>query len=320
MKKLIVTADDYGVFPSINKGVIESIENNKVNSVACFSNFENSVENIEHLVSTVGDKADIGCHLSVSSGKPLTMQDHEAFTRKGYFRPFGELNIDEIEKDIPALKKELMAQIENLMDSGLKVNHLSCHHNTLTTTEALFKTYCEVAQKSNLPMRSVNLNPKSQDTNYRLVLRLMLLDDIPAKKRKEIKRFGRNIKNFLNELETEVLTPDLLECCHYGPLPMRDIWEWSVKRLVRKKQKDLDGFMKYLSRSKSQSGELMVHLIKKDKKLFKEDKKIDYPGVNPKYFDSRRLEFDSINKFDFSKYPNVEMASWDDLFSKIDPD
>ena len=134
MKKLIVTADDYGVFPSVNQGIIEAIQKDKVNSVACFSNYEKAVENINHLVNTVGDKADIGCHLTISSGKPLTFKDHEAFTRDGYFRPFGELDIDKVEKVLPELKKELIAQVENLRDSGLKVNHLSCHHNTLTTT------------------------------------------------------------------------------------------------------------------------------------------------------------------------------------------
>ncbi|MCB9251834.1 MAG: ChbG/HpnK family deacetylase [Flavobacteriales bacterium] len=320
MKKLIVTADDYGVFPSINQGIIEAIEKDKVNSVACFSNYDDSVKNILHLKDKVGDKADVGCHLTISSGKPLTDLNRDIFTNKGYFRPFGELNIDEIEKVLPELKKELHAQVQNLRDSNIRVNHLSCHHNTLTTTEALFKVYMEVAQETNLPMRSVNLNPKKQDTNYRLVLRILLFDDLPASKRKEIKKFGRKIKEVLSNFETEILTPDLLECCHYGPLPMRDIWEISVPRLVSNKQKDLHNFMNFLIKSANRHGELMLHLIKKDRKLFKEDSKINYPGVNKKYFDSRRVEFDSIMKFDFNQYPAVVKSSWDDLFAKVDPD
>lgn len=312
-KKLIVTADDYGVFPSVNKGVIEAIKQGKVNSVACISNYVNSVNNVINLQAEVGVKADVGCHLTISSGKPLILKDHEAFTSEGYFRPFGELLLDDIEKCLPELKKELIAQVETFKDSNIYVNHLSCHHNTLTNTKALFKTYLEVANHFKLPMRSVNLIPDSQDTNYRLVLRILLFDDLSPKKRKEIKSFGKEIRNFLKSHEIQVSTPDLLECRHYGPLPIKDIWDISIPRLVEKKHNDLKKFMQQFVSSTDQTGELMLHLIKHDKLLYKEDEKIDYPGINKKYFDSRRVEFESINQFDFSKYPEIKLASWNEI-------
>lgn len=318
MKKLIVTADDFGVFPSVNQGIKEAIINGKVNSVACISNYVDSVKNARQLLDEVGDKTDIGCHLTISSGKPLVVNNNTAFMYKGYFKPFSELDIDEIEKQLPELKKELIAQVEVLKDSNIPVNHLSCHHNTLTTTKALFKTYLEVADHFKFPMRSVNLIPDSQDTNYRLVLRLLLFDDLPAKKRKEIKSFGKEIRNFLASHETKVATPDLQECRHYGPLPMREIWDISIPRLVAKKHDELNTFFKQFIASEHKHGELMLHLIKDDNKLYKEDKKIDYPGISQKYFDSRKVEFDSILKFDYGKYPEVEMASWSDLNPKVD--
>ena len=49
MKNLIITADDYGVFPSINQGVKEAILNGKVNSVACLANYKDSVKNVKSL-------------------------------------------------------------------------------------------------------------------------------------------------------------------------------------------------------------------------------------------------------------------------------
>lgn len=313
----MVTADDYGVFPSINKGIIEAINLGKVNSVACISNYKDSVNNVTQLMAEVGPKADIGCHLTISSGKPLTGLNREAFTYDGYFRPFSELNIDSIEKLLPELKKELIAQVEVFKDSGIPVNHLSCHHNTLTTTKPLFKTYLEVADHFKLPMRSVNLVPDSQDTNYRLVLRILLFDDLPPSKRKEIKKFGKEIRDYLQNYESKIQTPGLLECRHYGPLPMRDVWEISIPRLVDKKHDDLHDFMKQFMKSSHQYGELMLHLIKHDKKLYKEDGNVDYPGVNKKYFDSRRVEFQSIAQFDFGKYPDVQFASWNELIPSV---
>jgi len=161
MKKLIVTADDFGVFPSVNQGIKEAILDGKVNSVACISNYKDSVKNAKDLLNEVVNKTDIGVHLTISSGKPLVLNSNSSFIHNGYFKPFGELDIDDIEKQLPELKRELIAQVEVLKDSNVPVNHISCHHNTLTTTKALFQTYLEVANKFNFPMRSVNLIPGS---------------------------------------------------------------------------------------------------------------------------------------------------------------
>lgn len=145
------------------------------------------------------------------------------------------------------------------------------------------------------------------------MLRVLLFDDLSNKKRKEIKSFGKEIRNFLANHETKVITPDLLECRHYGPLPLREIWNISMPRLVAKKHDELHTFFKQFIASDNKHGELMLHLIKDDRNLYKEDKKIDYPGIDKKYFDSRKLEFNSIKQFDYSKYPEVALSSWNDL-------
>lgn len=318
MKKLIVTADDFGVFPSINEGVRQAIINGKVNSVACFANHETAITNTIKLYDDLGDKAEMGCHLTISSGKPLTIKDNDAFTINGYFRDFSELNHDAIEKQLPVLKKELEAQVQVFLDAGIPITHLSCHHTTLTTTEPLFKTYLEVASKFKIPIRSVNIKPDKKETTYRLVLKFMLLDDVPLKRRKEIERFGKEINTYLQQFGTKILTPDILESSHYGPLPMRDIWEVSVPRLVDNKRNDLNEFIKRFKNAPFETGELMLHLIKESKETRKEDSKIDYPGVNKKYFDSRRIEFESINGFDFGKYPDIKLSSWTELGSQAE--
>lgn len=312
MKKLIVTADDFGVFPSVDAGVKEAILKGKVNSVACFSNHKDSVNNVKNLVSEVGDKADVGCHLTISSGKPL-LANNDAFISGGYFRSFGELDIDAIEKQLPLLKQELMAQVEVFKDSQIPVKHLSCHHNTLTNTKGLFRTYLEVAEHFNLPMRSVNIIPDKKDNTYRMVLRLMLLDNVSFQKNKEIKTFGKEIRDFMNNYPAKITTPQLLESRHYGPLPMLDIPEFSVSFLKKKKHKELNEFLKDFIKSENKHGELMLHLIKDDRGLKKLDDKIDYPGVNKKYFDSRRIEFESITDFDFGKYPDVKFSYWNEI-------
>lgn len=312
MKKLIVTADDFGVFPSVDAGVKEAILKGKVNSAACFSNHPDSVNNVKNLINEVGDKVDIGCHLTISSGKPL-LANHEAFTHSGYFRSFNTLDIDEIEKQLPLLKKELIAQVQVFKDSQIPVKHLSCHHNTLTNTKGLFQTYMEVADYFKLPMRSVNIIPDKKDNTYRMVLRLMLLDNISAQKNKEIKSFGKDIRNYFASSTIKIITPHLLESRHYGPLPMLDLPEFSIGFWKNKKHKELNQFFRDFIKSENRHAELMLHLIKNDKALKKLDNVIDYPGVNKKYFDSRRIEFDSISEFDFGKYPDVKMSYWNEI-------
>jgi predicted glycoside hydrolase/deacetylase ChbG (UPF0249 family) len=310
MKQLIVTADDYGVFPSINEGIKESVRNGKVNSVTALSNYPDSVKNVKELMDEFGNSIDIGCHLTITSGKPLLLGNNDAFTSNGYFRSYGELKVTRIEKQ-SELEKELCAQIQVFLDNGIPVSNLSCHHTSLTFTEALFRVYLKVAEKFNLPMRSVNIIPFGKDNTYRSVLQLVLADDVPASKRREIKNFGEEIVDFLRGNYPSMKTPSILESRHYGPPPFIDVWDISLPRRIREKHQDITDFLEeVLSHENYAYSELMLHLIKNDV----QDNGIDYPGIAKNYFDSRNLEFLSINSFDFDPYSDrIKKISWKEL-------
>jgi predicted glycoside hydrolase/deacetylase ChbG (UPF0249 family) len=313
MKNLIITADDYGVFPSINQGVKEAIERAKVNSVACLANYAESVKNVKELIAEFGDKIDIGCHLSISSGRPLVVNNNPTFTRGVYFRDFSELDIDGIEKQAQELRKELEAQVQVFLDNGIAVKHLSCHHNTLTTVGGLFKVYLEVAARFGIPMRSVNTQPDKKDARYRFVLELLLMDNVPLKKLKEIRLFRKTIKQVL-ESYPEIKTPAILETRHYGPIPLIDVWEIGVEKRKREKHEELRNFLLEFIKGDATTAELMVHLISYQDYLSGIDDEIDYPGINTKYFDSRQIELRSILEFDFMSYQEaIRMGSWRDV-------
>ncbi len=314
MKKLIITADDFGVFPSINQGVKEAILLGKINSVAAISNYKDSVKNVKELTEEIGDRAEIGCHLTISSGKPLTINKNEAFMSGNYFRPFSELKITAIEKQTDILEKELKAQVQVFLDSGIKVTNLSCHHTTLTFTQGLFKVYLKVAKDFNLPMRSVNIIPAKKDNQYRTVLELMLWDDVPNSKLQEIKRFGKEISLYLKTNWQMIKTPAILDSRHYGPMPLIDVWDSSVDRRIKQKHIDINSFLEEFISTDQKCAELMLHLIKDDIYLREQDDDIDYPGINQKYFDSRKVEFQSINSFNFIPYEDrIELGLWKDL-------
>ena len=313
MKNLIVTADDFGVFPSINQGVKNAVLNNKVNSVACIANYKDSVKNVKDLINAIGNRAEIGCHLTISSGEALVVNNHEAFCFDKIFRPINNLNIAAIEKVPDLLEKELKAQVQVFLDSGITVTNLSCHHSSLTTTATLFKVYLKVAADLKLPIRSVNISPAAKDSAYRTILNLMLLQDVPLKKLREMRKFGKDINDLLNNFETKIISPNALEVSHYGPIPQAGFLEITTPLEINKKHKLLNKFLREFSSNENTSVELMTHLISEDLYLLEEDDGIEYPGIDQNYFDSRVLEYRSLNTFDFSKYPEIRFGKWNEL-------
>src|SRR4051812_27086814 len=99
MKQLIITADDFGVYPSINEGIKSAVLKGKVNSVAVLPNYKDSIKNTKELLEAVQNKVEIGCHLTITSGKPLVATT-ETFMNGSSFRSFDNLKITSIEKNL----------------------------------------------------------------------------------------------------------------------------------------------------------------------------------------------------------------------------
>ncbi|MEO6301627.1 MAG: hypothetical protein ABIP51_00515, partial [Bacteroidia bacterium] len=187
------------------------------------------------------------------------------------------------------------------------------HHTTLTTTSGLLKVYLKVAAAYKVPIRSVNIMPAGKDNTFRTILDLLLLQHVPQKKLKEMRRFGREINDYLANYETKIITPHVLESSHYGPIPQAGFLDAMAKIEVNKKHKNLNKFFKDLSKNDVANAELMVHLIADDLNLLEEDDGIDYPGIDQNYFDSRVLEYRSLNSFDYTQYPDVQISWWREL-------
>lgn len=77
-KRVIFTADDYGVVESINEGVKEAVRRGILRSVSCFTNYgekgEKSLRMIRELQEVArvkGCDVELGVHLTITSGSPL---------------------------------------------------------------------------------------------------------------------------------------------------------------------------------------------------------------------------------------------------------
>ncbi len=306
MKKFIVTADDFGVYQSINQGIRSAIRAGKVNSVAAFSNFESSVDFATDLLAEFGDAFDLGCHLTITSGKPVTgSQAARTMCDGEYFNGY-----DEFKRGIEtvALENELHAQIEVFTGNNIPVKHLSCHHNVLTLFPEIFDMYMKVARDLNIPMRSVCLEPEIKQNLYVVALHLMLLDDLTLRDLGDMRRFNRSIVDYFEKNGQGIKTPDVVNTKHYGPVPFINVPDHKVSKKALKKQKQLRRQLKKFIKSNHETLEVMVHLIEGNV-----DEQVDYPGINKKYFDSRAVEFASLMGFNFSNIEGIEIGRWKDL-------
>lgn len=162
-RKIVFTADDFGVTPLIDNAIIKAVEKGLIQSVASFSNGKDkngrfSVEKAKELKKKY-PKIAMGIHFTITSGdrvcagaKSLSPKKSGKFTRKA-----NQLSGKVKEKDIT---DELNAQISVFEDAGLDIEHFSDHHGILTYTplglQAMLKVVSEYSAKKNkqIPLRN----------------------------------------------------------------------------------------------------------------------------------------------------------------------
>jgi predicted glycoside hydrolase/deacetylase ChbG (UPF0249 family) len=321
MKNLIATADDYGIFPAINNGVIDAINAKKINSVSVLSNYDgngiypSAKKNIELLLNkTSGNIADLGCHLTVTSGKPLTGDKMNfACDKNGYFLSFDNFKNFKEASQLAALKEELVQQVKRMQEvTGCQVKHLTNHHNSLTLFPHHIKIYMEVAKQLGVPMRSTNILPKSRQNIYIQFLNAKLIGDVVRSERNEMKAFAKDVNQYFSKNSNGVKSPSDLDSRHYGPIPVLGTQSNLIQKVViKEKRKKLDDFFNVFNSDNRTNSELLLHLYKNESDKINEYKDLDYPGVDRNYFDSRSLEFKSIMEYDQSQWNQIKLKGWD---------
>lgn len=319
MKHLIVTADDYGVFPAVNQGIIEAAKNKKLNSVSVLSNFDGdakypgSLDNLETLLnetSDISDDLDIGCHLTITSGKPVT-GDKMAFAcdAHGNFLGYTEMKNYKTPDELKALKEELCEQVKRLESrNNFKVKHLTNHHNSLTLLPHHFSVYMEVARLFHLPMRSARVEPAGKQNFYLRFLNFKLRDDMNPADRDDVARFANEINDYFKVYNNGVKSPEVLDSRNYGPVSFIPT-HWIQAALVGQKRQNLNKLYQSFTASDRDSLELLLHLAKGNDT----SPDLDYSGVDRGYFDSRNAELAAIMGYDLNAWENVEIKGWKNL-------
>lgn len=179
MKKLIITADDFGMSPAVNKGIIECAKREAITGTSIMANGDwQGIEDILEL-----PRMSFGVHLNLTHLAPTnTLYPTELLTPEGLF-PYWFIVDGQPTYDIDdeVVKDEYIAQIEKV--GKLTEIHYLDHHHHLHRSDKCFPIVVEVAKKYGLPVRAVNL-----DMSARLRQR-----DIPCIERCVLDFFGEDV-------------------------------------------------------------------------------------------------------------------------------
>lgn len=311
-RHLIITADDYGPHWYINNGIIEAAKAGLITSVSVFCNNYEGYDfksTLDELVEAIGDKdIGIGCHLSLTSGAPLTNAT-ELINYNGDFYYINDFKFGLSDKHFKQVRAEIEAQIRRLNDylsgKNIPLDHVSCHHGVT----GLFTPYNDL------------LVQILQSNNWKCTLRnpLIITNDPRFKEFKpsfmklegvwnaldivtdELSQTSKNlkIKEFI-QLLTEVKSGIKIEEMwrkgeafrrNGNPVPtyLIDIYYHQPHAQILKK------LIKYFPYNGSFSyGEMMVHLGSGD---LKKAEKHKLSGINTDYFIFRRNELKVLRTF-----------------------
>ncbi len=130
-RRLIVNADDFGLSPSVDRGIADAVAAGSVTSMSVMANLVD-VDALAR-VAAAHPRVSVGAHLNLTTGRPLSPPEEvrslvdgdgrffplDVVTRKAFRR---RLNLAEA-------ARELNAQVSLLSAAGVAVDHLDSHEH-----------------------------------------------------------------------------------------------------------------------------------------------------------------------------------------------
>lgn len=316
--KIILTADDFGVDDSIDKGIISLVKYNIIHSVEILANNgENGSESIrrtEYLLDqseAVNPGLELGVHLTITSGKPVTDGDLSKILFNGHFISAKNTNS---EADPEAIYRELKGQIEILKSNTRiwsKVTHLTNHHDALWFFPKYTEMYVKVAQEYDLPIRNPRVLPEWNSFLYYNYMgpRNASQEDME----KSRKAYDFRLRGQFETGELAYRSSHYLDSSHYSLWrTILDSNPYKPEVFIAKRQEQLRTVFKRVREMHEKLGtpqlvEVLFHVREgslKDSKVKlpknKRNKAFDkfdlanYNGVSTAYFDGRSVECTSL--------------------------
>lgn len=162
--KVIFNADDFGLTPGVNDGIIQSHLNGVVKSTTMLVGAPAE----DHAIALAKQlpTLQVGLHLRFTLGRPLTRGETLCDTDGKFlsYQAFWALQ----DFDSAAVYSECVAQVEAFLKSGLTLSHIDSHHHA-HTHKALLPIVQDVARQYGIPLRGqkvAHLNYTFSDQFY----------------------------------------------------------------------------------------------------------------------------------------------------------
>lgn len=159
-KYLILNADDFGLSPSVNRGILEAYQTGTITSTTLMANMPGFDEAVRITKAEPG--LGVGLHFNLSYGRPLSdpskvptlVGTDGAYT----YRP-DQTTITWTAEDV---QTELEAQWKRFLATGLFPTHIDSHHGVHSFEPGL-TLVTELCLRNNIPMRKPKFFPSTMD-------------------------------------------------------------------------------------------------------------------------------------------------------------
>jgi hopanoid biosynthesis associated protein HpnK len=149
MKELILNADDFGLTPGVNEGIVRAHRDGILSSTTLMANglaFGDAVA-----LAKENPKLGVGCHLVLIGGRPVAPAEkvQSLIDRNGNLPStlpgfVAKVSSGKIRKD--EIATELRAQIEKIRAAGIEPTHVDTHKHTHAHPRVL-SVVCQVAKE-----------------------------------------------------------------------------------------------------------------------------------------------------------------------------
>lgn len=148
MRRLIVNADDFGLSRGVNSGIVKAHRDGIVRSATVMVNQPAAVEAFALARDHPG--LGVGIHFVLTGGRPVADRVESLTGPDGSFLRLPELT----ERAEPEhIRRELQAQLDRFLTSGLRPTHFDSHHHVCGLLPAAGEVLLDLAAALGVPIR-----------------------------------------------------------------------------------------------------------------------------------------------------------------------
>lgn len=163
-KRLIVNADDLGLSPGVNRGVIEAHTRGIVTSTTVMINLPDAPAGLEGVKAQAAGLG-VGLHLNLTYGRPVSPPNRvrSLVDEDGHFHPVGQWPVVFGQFDAEDMTRELCNQVHRFIAlAGHPPDHLDSHHGVTSLHPVAMRALLDLAAEYGIPIRNpgVSLTPE----------------------------------------------------------------------------------------------------------------------------------------------------------------